>query len=131
MCDAWWSSPRWNLSICFLNAFAWIFFRANTLSDVTYIITHLSSGWNEPLNFSQTAFRLNTNTLQVEPSEFIISIALILLIGIYQFIQEHTDTQDTMIQWPWWIRWSIYVGICLMIMNIGIAKELPFIYFQF
>lgn len=30
-----------------------------------------------------------------------------------------------------WVRWLIYVALTLSIMNLGVTKEIPFIYFQF
>jgi len=114
-----------------LVCFAWIFFRANSMADATYIVTHLCSGWDQPLNFSQTASRLNINTLYMKSSEFTLSVVLILLVVIFHYVQEHKNVWRIFSQRPLWLRWTVYAALCLTIMNIGIAKEIPFIYFQF
>jgi hypothetical protein len=29
------------------------------------------------------------------------------------------------------VRWPAYVALCLAVLNLGIARKVPFIYFQF
>ncbi len=112
-----------------LTCFAWIFFRANDLTDAIYIIMHLS------LDTGKTFF-LNylwegEIALFGIPGEFVLSVALIIFLEIVHLIQRKGSVRDMIAQKPIWLRWGIYLSIALSIMNFGVIDEIAFIYFQF
>ncbi|MFH1379848.1 MAG: MBOAT family O-acyltransferase [bacterium] len=108
--------------------FAWIFFRAESISDAWYIITHLNFGFNE---FIQEDFIKHMIYLNQLSSEFWIAISLIVFLISTQFIEYKTDIVDFISNKSFWFRWVVYIAVSLMVMNIGITHEIPFVYFQF
>ena len=107
-----------------LVSFAWIFFRANSISDALYIISHLPGQWGSitpiespywgPLRF-----------------EFLVGIAsLIVLFFAYQ-LQRRGNFEKKLSRRPIWLRWSLYYAAIVAILLFGNIGAKPFIYFQF
>jgi D-alanyl-lipoteichoic acid acyltransferase DltB (MBOAT superfamily) len=105
---------------------AWIFFRANSISDAFLLLQNLA-----PLtNFAE----LNAPWASVVDNpaeEMVLSLGLILILVTVQWIQEQQWHALTFWQRPFWFRWAAYLGLALAIMNLGITEEIPFIYAQF
>lgn len=100
---------------------SWIFFRANSLSDVIYIFTHLFKNIN--LNFSGIFLGLGW-------IELIIAVCSILFLELYHFIEERyninlLNSNSLIIQWI--ISFILLFGILLF----GVFQSSNFIYFQF
>ncbi len=112
-----------------LTCFAWIFFRANDLTDAFYIITHLSFNTGKILNVNY--LRDGEIVLFGIPGEFILSIVLIILLEIVHLLQRKGSIRYMISQKPIWFRWGIYLFFALSIMNLGVIDEIAFIYFQF
>ncbi|MBN1646259.1 MBOAT family protein [Candidatus Woesearchaeota archaeon] len=100
----------------------WIFFRANSLSDAWYILTHLFSG----LSFSFKGVELGVGW-----DSIIIAIAAILFMETVHIMQEHFRMREFMSNKPIWIRWPIYIILLWLILFFGMFNETQFIYFQF
>ena len=96
-----------------LVVFAWIFFRANTLSDAFMIIRNM--------------FRLTTAELLTFG---LILIMLLLLFGLKP-LHEHRPIGTFLQTKSPLFRWAFYIILTLMIINLGVSSEVPFIYFQF
>lgn len=110
-----------------LVCFAWIFFRSENLSDAGYIIRHLLSGWNSPLNFSETA----PDFIGLKFLELTASWGLVcLLIGV-NIAQEKGVFPIIWPRQPVILRWTAYAVAVLTVMNWGVPAGVPFIYFQF
>ncbi len=108
-----------------LASFAWIFFRANSLSDALYIVSHLGTGWaNMPILGSGPFNKLLISDLNAG----IISIALLLIVQLLQgerrFDHWLSETH------PVW-RWSMYYSVVLAILLFGNFGSQKFLYFQF
>jgi D-alanyl-lipoteichoic acid acyltransferase DltB (MBOAT superfamily) len=110
-----------------LVSFAWIFFRANSVSDAFYVISHLFTGWE---SLGMGVFK---NTLLLGPLRFrltvgMASIGILLLIHLLQ-------GDDPFVSWlskkPMGWRWSIYYSMILTILLFGHFGSKEFIYFQF
>ncbi len=112
-----------------LTCFAWIFFRANDLADALYIVMNLS--FDTGKIFILNSLWEGEIVLFGIPGEFILSIALIILLEIVHLIQRKGSIRDMISQKPIWLRWGIYLSIALSIMNFGVIDEIAFIYFQF
>lgn len=110
-----------------LVCFAWIFFRANHLADAGYIVGHLFSGWGQGLNFGVSGPAALGLTLK----EFLLSVVLVIFLLWVNCVEEKDSIQLILAQKPAFMRWAIYAGAALLIMNWGIAVPIPFIYFQF
>ncbi len=100
-------------------SFLWIFFRANSLADAFYIISHLPKGIGMSSVFSKMGLGLY------------ITLASIGLMLFIQIIQPHSGYRDMFAPRPLIFRWVMYLLLVLAIMNLGKFREIPFIYVQF
>jgi alginate O-acetyltransferase complex protein AlgI len=117
-----------------LITFAWIFFRANSMSDAYYIITHLFSNINEQLIkiISGTAQdRKSIVFLNQDKIAFVLAIISILVMEIIHAIQRHTGIRHMLSAKPVLLRWSIYLFLIFSIILFSNNDEYQFIYFQF
>jgi alginate O-acetyltransferase complex protein AlgI len=103
-----------------LVAFAWIFFRAATLHDAWYIVTHLLTDFHLRLNYGIG--------FGVVPA--VIVIFCIAFVEGAQWLQRNQRLTFTM--QPAWARWSVYYLVVVLIVLFGVMKSnAQFIYFQF
>jgi D-alanyl-lipoteichoic acid acyltransferase DltB (MBOAT superfamily) len=107
-----------------LVSFAWIFFRANSLADATYIATHL---------FSNFELRISLyGTMPGGVFEFAIALLAILLMELVHWLQMTKGSIRHIISsQPVWFRWSVYYALVLLIIMFGNFGLTEFIYFQF
>lgn len=101
--------------------FSLVAFRASSLQEAGYILTHMSFtggiayagywvGWKKALGVALVAAAF---------------VALIETIG------KNRALRDTLLEQPMLVRWSAYASAAWVMMNYGAIDELPFIYFQF
>ncbi|MDW3651725.1 MAG: MBOAT family protein [Bacteroidia bacterium] len=112
-----------SLSITFaLVCFAWIFFRANSLSDALLLIQNLfvwvpgDIGW---------IFRPEHRF------EIVLSFLAIGLLLTVQVFQEKRSMGTWISIQPLFVRWAVYVMLVSIILNFGEFNQQQFIYFQF
>jgi D-alanyl-lipoteichoic acid acyltransferase DltB (MBOAT superfamily) len=107
-----------------LVTFAWIFFRANSLADASYIVSHL---------FTNLSFRPSLyGTMPGGAYEFAIAVAAILLMELVHWIQMTNGSARRFIyRQPVWLRWPAYYALVLVIIMFGQFGLIQFIYFQF
>jgi alginate O-acetyltransferase complex protein AlgI len=112
----------------FLVSFAWIFFRANTMSDAIYVISNLFSGWGDVLTFDVLNNMPSWRPLKFELAVSLISIGILLVIHL-------KERRGNIIDWfsekPSWVRWPVYYSLILSILLFGNFGSKQFIYFQF
>ena len=103
-----------------LATFAWIFFRAQSWSDASYIISNI--------------FRLdslqNINLFEYA-ADMYLSVFLILFLFVVDAMEERTSWSEKLKASPVVVRWSVYVVSLLALFILGIWKSADFIYFQF
>ena len=99
----------------------WIFFRAKTMSEAWYVLTHL-------LDFGGTT---NLLSLGLDKRDMIVALAAILVMEIVHYIQRKAHVRHVLAGKPAWIRWSLYLAIVLAILMFGEFTSQDFIYFQF
>lgn len=122
---------RWltvmKVSITFgLVCFAWIFFRAQNLSDAWYIVTHLLTGWNEVCTGDlQSVLILGSHRF------FVMALILIGTMETVHLLQAKGNIEDILNNKPIWLRWTVYYVLILSIMLLGNFNSQEFIYFQF
>ncbi len=104
-----------------LVTFAWIFFRADTLSDAYYIISNMLSGIT--LDFSGLRVGLGWD-------EILLSLGLIAFIVSVYAIQSKTNLIEIFSNKNILFRWGSYIFLILAIIFFGHASP-KFIYFQF
>jgi alginate O-acetyltransferase complex protein AlgI len=124
--------PGWlNIFITFhLVTFAWIFFRAETLSGAVTLVRNLLQPGPD---LSLQALYAPWVAAAMNPAlEMSLSIALIFLIWLIQWIDRRRPQLASFLQTtPVGMRWAAYVAGALIIFNFGMTHYSPFIYFQF
>lgn len=115
------------LVILFCNL-AWIFFRANSISDAKYIFANMLKGIENP-----TAYIINGQLdLQLNKIQFLILFISILLLGIFDFISLKKDVISLVSNMSLIIRWTIYLLLIIItIVLIPVSVNSGFIYAQF
>lgn len=120
----WWQLPVTFCLICF----AWIFFRANSITDARWIISRLFWDIGRPLNYLKTA-AICLDLSYPAMAGMALSAAVLL---VYDAVSLKRDV-IALISQAWApVRWLIYVLLLLVIALFsykGIATE--FIYMQF
>jgi len=121
----------YQVSFTFLLAsFAWIFFRANNLTDAIYVITHLFTDVGDYTNFS--VMKLKLRGLGVGMNDLLISFGLIIFMELFNLYERGGDVWLKLKHKPKWIRWSFYYIIMFGILFLApYSKVSNFIYFQF
>lgn len=121
-----------NISLTFLFfSFTLIFFRAATVSDSWYVITHMFSGFWSSLGafLTQKAVMLQ---LGLRPFEFKIALLSVLIAQTLEFLQNRGDLWEIISRKNVKVRWGIYYLILLGIALFGVfSSKAQFIYFQF
>lgn len=95
--------------------FAWIFFRANNLTDAIYIVTHLFIDLNCLIWIKEYG---------ITKVELIVSIFYIFFLVIAETISIERIKNQL-------LRWLIYLFVIWSILIFRVAEQINFIYFQF
>jgi D-alanyl-lipoteichoic acid acyltransferase DltB (MBOAT superfamily) len=111
-----------------LVCFAWIFFRANNISDGIVILSRLFTGWEGTLSFDLFKSVPLWKPLKFELMTGVASIGVLILV---QLLQTRWSIMQILSQKPIWIRWTAYYSLLLAILLFGNFGGKPFIYFQF
>ena len=104
-----------------LTCFAWIFFRANSLSDAWYIVTHLGSDWN----LRQIA------TEQFLLRQLPVAVVGIAVLEIGQLLEGRISVPELLGRLPVSPRWVAYASFVVFVLMFGVYRNTQFIYFQF
>jgi alginate O-acetyltransferase complex protein AlgI len=112
----------------FLVCFAWIFFRANTISDALIIISNLFAGWGS--TFTVTGLE-NIPFWTDLKFEFVVSLIAIGILLFVQLMERRGKIIDRLSAQPVWFRWPAYYFILEAILLFGNLGSRQFIYFQF
>ncbi len=100
----------------------WIFFRANSLSDAIYVITHMFEGLTK--QGIESAFILSYDY-------FLLSVGLIFFMEFIHIIQERRGMRKFLNNKPIVLRWALYYAVIFLILLFGVFERQEFIYFQF
>lgn len=107
-----------------LVCFAWIFFRAASISDAFYIIQHLFVN----LEFNASLFDL----MPVGWYDWLIALLAILLMEAVHFVQrKYGSLREVILRQPVWLRWSVYYALVVVIFMFGKFGAGEFIYARF
>lgn len=115
------------LSIFFtfnLVCFAWIFFRANSVSDALYIVQHLFVG----ANIDRSIFDL----MPLGWYDWSIALLAIIIMEVVHYVQRrYGSLRQVLLRQPIWLRWSAYYALVLLIFMFGKLGAGEFIYARF
>jgi alginate O-acetyltransferase complex protein AlgI len=113
-----------------LVAFAWIFFRARNIHSALFFIKSMIVGLphlfrslihNQPI----------VEDMGVSHFDFVFSLFLILFLELVQYVQFKRNISEIFIKQHIAIRWTIYYGLILAVIFLGVFENRQFIYFQF
>lgn len=110
-----------NFVTVLLISFAWIFFRANTLSDAALIISQI---------FSADIFNLQFSSF-IDSYSLVLCIGFILLLEFAQAYHKRFNLATYVAEKPSYFRFVMYAVFVALILNFGIFSSKGFIYFQF
>ncbi|HMQ53054.1 MAG TPA: MBOAT family protein [Anaerolineae bacterium] len=105
---------------------AWLFFRANSVSDAFLLLGNLFQPSELNAIYSPWAGVVANPGL-----ELALAVGLIGLLLLVEWLQARAWQLPVLTPQPRWLRWAAYLFLALAIMNLGITEEVPFIYFQF
>jgi alginate O-acetyltransferase complex protein AlgI len=105
--------------------FAWIFFRASSLPDALYIISHIGAGWD------LAAMRSIISGLELGSGYMAIAAGAIIAVIVFDIIDSRKSVWTVLSQKPWWVRWAVYYAIVSAILTFGVFNQSAFLYFQF
>jgi D-alanyl-lipoteichoic acid acyltransferase DltB (MBOAT superfamily) len=107
-----------------LVCFAWIFFRAGSVSDAFYIMGHLFA-----------KLEINASLLNLMPLgsyDWFIALLGILIMEIIHWQQRKTQhLREVIRRQPIWLRWSVYYALVIVIFVFGKFSAGEFIYARF
>jgi D-alanyl-lipoteichoic acid acyltransferase DltB (MBOAT superfamily) len=106
-----------------------ILFRAESLSDAYYIVTHLGSGLGD-LEGIKMSYK-NLFILGLTRFEFVHALMSIGLMEFIHKIEKQENMRHMFSGKPIWARWPIYYTLVLFLIFLGEYNDHAFIYFQF
>lgn len=120
-----------NIFITFtLVCFAWIFFRANNLSDSIFIIKTILTG--SGFHFSFVYYKETILSLGLEMYELVIAIISLIILETFSILQGRYSIRIALRNKPVALRWSIYFSLLTIVLLWGYSSsQAEFIYFQF
>ena len=124
-----------SLQVCItfaLVCFAWIWFRASTVSDAVYVVKTILL---DPLSVGPghgLAEFVKQNFLLGRPwKEFIVPLLLISVLATIEFLNHSGKTLDLLFRKPLLVRWAFYYLLVLSTIFLGQFEKRAFIYLQF
>jgi alginate O-acetyltransferase complex protein AlgI len=115
-----------------LVTFAWIVFRANSLSDAWYVVTHLLSATSthiSPFSAQPSGFAALLNPVLMDQGllSFVLLVVSVVLMSGGNYLRKRIRVQAQ----PVWIRWSLYYTLVLAMIYLAVYDDVGFVYFQF
>lgn len=107
--------------------FAWIFFRANSLSNAIYIIRNTFTGISRPITYLKLGF----HDIGINRYMLCYLLILLVLLLIFDYVSLKSDLIEAVSKLPLIVRWGIYYSMAIIIIAGGVYTSNRFIYFQF
>ena len=112
----------------------WIFFRANTISDASYILTHLFDGITNPKAYLTDGYHAFQHAGMVQVSglsTLIISFLCILILLLHDRLNQTKDVWARIGGLKKPLRYALYFLLLFIILYSRQLGEYEFVYFQF
>jgi len=99
---------------------AWVFFRSRSFTDAWHILSHLHRGWG------LREFPIARYGVQLR-----LALFGTFALFVVESMQDSPEPTTLVARCRPWIRWTVYYGVILLTLSLGVFAESPFIYFQF
>jgi alginate O-acetyltransferase complex protein AlgI len=109
-----------------LVCFAWLFFRANAVSDAFLLLGNMGQ-----LNVSTDILAPWAGAVARPGLEMAFAAGLIVLLAALHVLREYDHGLLYAIGQRPWVRWVAYLLLATAILNLGVARQTPFVYLQF
>ena len=107
-----------------LVCFAWIFFRANSMSDALYVIQHLFAN-----------IEIHASLFNLMPGGWydwlIALLAILVLEAVHYGQRKYGSLREVIRRQPAWLRWPVYYALVVVIFMFGKFEAGEFIYARF
>lgn len=120
----WWVSV---VGVFILVCFCWIFFRAENLQDVMYILSHITDGIGNVKSYILQGYI----DMQFNRQLVVKLLFPLILLLLYDYISLKKDVLKMVSKMPWIYRWGIYYTIVILAIVLGNFGNSQFVYFQF
>jgi D-alanyl-lipoteichoic acid acyltransferase DltB (MBOAT superfamily) len=104
-----------------LTCAAWVFFRAQSLPDAWYILSHLGTNWD------LGAIKTPNFLLRQFPA----AVAAIITLEAAQLVNSKFPVGKSISALPTLLRWPAYASFIFGVILFGVYRSSQFIYFQF
>jgi D-alanyl-lipoteichoic acid acyltransferase DltB (MBOAT superfamily) len=111
-----------------LVAIGWVFFRANSLADAGWVLSHAA---RLPLWARPEAGEGGMNLSPFKEANMNVAIALVAFLLAAEGAMARGRETLTQRAPPVWLRWPAYYGVTILILWLGVMGSRSFIYFQF
>lgn len=114
--------------------FAWIFFRANSISDAWYVVTHLFTGISHPRAYvvdGILAFRGSGMTNGLGLGALLQAAVCILVLLAYDFLALRQNVWARLGRLSRPVRYVLYFLLLFVVLYSRQLGEYEFVYFQF
>ncbi|MGI4864073.1 MAG: MBOAT family O-acyltransferase [Janthinobacterium lividum] len=118
------------LVTCGLVTFAWIFFRASSIADAWYIITHMSAP-SHALERGADYYGLSSIKVFYHKQEWAYLLLGTATLITVEMVQRRHSFNSLVLRQPLMLRWAGYFAIVSAIIFFGAFDKVQFIYFQF
>ncbi len=108
-----------------LACLAWVFFRADTLAEAVSYLGRIATHSHHAVDWTRTA------TFVRDHLSYVPALGCLLLLVTVEWVQRERQHALQDLRLPRAARWSLYIGLALVIVFIGDHAEQRFIYFQF
>ena len=111
-----------------LVCFAWVFFRANSMSDAIYGLSHMFDGIASPGQYMQDA----AEQLGIDKFDLLVRLFPLCILAVVDSLNRRRDVIASTSQWLPLFRWAVYLAFVWFILFFpGAGGGTQFIYFQF
>jgi hypothetical protein len=115
-----------------LVTFAWIFFRASSLADAWYVVTHLlsmTSSHVSPLASQSSGLANLLSPVLMDKGMH--GFALMTLSVLLMFAGSYYGKRIRVQAQPLLVRWGVYYALVLALVYLSVYDDVGFVYFQF
>ena len=125
----------WQTSATFvLVSMGWVFFRARSVRDALYVLTHMLPdvpAQVAAILHGERGAAAHALLLDLAPSQVLLATLAVLALLLLEHQQRSGSLRARIHAAPIALRWSAYSAAVLLIMTLGVFGSAKFIYFQF